>query len=77
MASDPGTPTRIHDDQAGDLEFWARLLDEHPNEIRRAIQHTGPDPTAVRSFLFDRQLGLDFDARPADVAARPATHPAA
>jgi hypothetical protein len=63
---------RIHDGYTGDLAHWARLLDEHPDTIRRVIQQTGPELSAVRSFLFSRQLGLDFDARPADVAANAA-----
>ena len=74
----PPAPTfaspRIHDGYAGDLAHWARLLDENPDTIRRAIQATGPELSAVRSFLFGRQLGLDFDAHPADVAASSAAH---
>jgi hypothetical protein len=72
-ATTPATP-RIHDGYAGELAHWARLLDEHPDAIRRAIQETGPELSAVRSFLFGRQLGLDFDALPGDVAASNAAH---
>ena len=69
----PLTP-RIHDGPARDLTHWARLLDEDPDTIRRAIQETGPELSAVRSFLFGRQLGLDLQPRSADVAAGNVTH---
>jgi len=72
-ATTPLSP-RIHDGPARDLTHWARLLDEDPDTIRRAIQETGPELSAVRSFLFGRQLGLDLEPRPADVAASNAAH---
>ena len=55
-------PTRIDCSRAGDLAFWARILDEHPDVLRRAVDRAGPEITAVRTALAARQLRLDFDA---------------
>ena len=74
MAFDHHPTPRIHEGPARDLTHWARLLDEDPDTIRRAIQETGPELSAVRSFLFGRQLGLDLQPRSADVAAGNAAH---
>jgi hypothetical protein len=63
------TPRAIQDVPPRDLTHWARLLDEDPDTIRRAIAETGPELSALRSFLFGRQLGLDFDSSPADAGA--------
>ena len=52
-----------------EVEAWARLLDEHPAEIQRAIGSAGLDLGAVRRFLWSRQLGLDFGSAQAEVAA--------
>ena len=75
MASASITAPRIHDGHAAELAYWARLLDESPEEIRRAIQHIGPELTAVRSFLFGRQMGFDFGGGAEDVAASPPEPP--
>jgi hypothetical protein len=68
-ATTPATP-RILGVEPRDLTHWARLLDEDPDTVRRAIAETGPELSAVRSFLFGRQLGLDLEPSPADLAAR-------
>jgi hypothetical protein len=73
MAQTPSAP-RNPQGPARDLTHWARLLDEDPDTIRRAILETGPELSALRTFLFSRQLGLDLEPRPADVAASNATH---
>jgi hypothetical protein len=59
-------PTRIDTSRAGELAFWARILDEHPDALRRAVDHAGPEIAAVRTALAARQLRLDFDALRAD-----------
>lgn len=77
MANTPWQPyPRVHADPA-DVEAWARLLDEHPAEIERAIGLTGHDLGAVRRFLWSRQLGLDFGPSQAEVAASAAPRSAA
>jgi len=55
------TPTRINPRHDGDVALWARLLDASPDELRRAIDAAGSEIAAVRSFLSERQLHLDFD----------------
>jgi Trm5-related predicted tRNA methylase len=59
----------VADLRAADVVTWARLLDEHPAEIQRAIGQAGADLGAIRRYLWSRQLGLDFDPPPAEVAA--------
>jgi hypothetical protein len=61
IRSAEGTPTRINPRHDGDVAFWARLLDASPDELRRAIDCAGSEIAAVRSFLSERQLHLDFD----------------
>jgi hypothetical protein len=55
-------PTRIDTSRAGDLAFWARILDEDPETLRRVVDRAGPEIAAVRTALASRQLRLDFDA---------------
>lgn len=57
------TPTRIDCSRAGDLAFWARILDEDPDALRRVVDRAGPEIAAVRSALASRQLRLDFEAQ--------------
>ena len=64
-----GAPHDVIDDRHdAAVAFWARLLDEHPEQIRRAIRSAGHDVEAVRSFLATRQLGLDFGGAMAQFA---------
>jgi hypothetical protein len=51
-----------------EVASWARLLDEHPAEIQRAMKQAGADLGAIRRYLFSRQMGLDFSSAPADVS---------
>jgi len=69
MADIPVNTLHYHGAREPDVEAWARLLDEHPAEIQRAIGQAGADFGAIRSFLFSRQLGFDFSAGAAEVAA--------
>ena len=57
------TPTRIDCSRAGDLAFWARILDEDPDALRRVVDRAGSEIAAVRSALASRQLRLDFDVQ--------------
>jgi len=52
---------RVNASHEGDVAFWARLLDAHPDELRRAVAHAGSEISAVRAFLSARQLPLDFE----------------
>ena len=67
----------FHPDQPivreADVASWARLLDEHPAEIQRAIGQAGADLGAIRRYLFSRQLGLDFSSPPGEVAPAAST----
>jgi hypothetical protein len=64
-----GSPHKLIDERHdADVAFWARLLDEHPQEILRAIRSAGRDVEAVRTFLATRQRGLDFDGTMAQFA---------
>jgi hypothetical protein len=70
MSYSPGFTRRLIDAQhEADLAYWARLLDESPNEVRRAVCAAGREPGAVRDYLATRQLAL-FDTAAAEVAAR-------
>ncbi|MED5618103.1 DUF3606 domain-containing protein [Ideonella sp. BN130291] len=34
-----------------DIAYWCRVLDVSPAELRRAVQHVGPQVAAVRRHL--------------------------
>jgi hypothetical protein len=54
-------PPRVNASLEADVAFWARLLDAHPDELRRAVELAGSEISAVREFLSSRQMHLDFD----------------
>ena len=57
-------PPRVNPSHEADVAFWARLLDAHPDELRRAVESAGSEISAVRQFLSSRQMHLDFDENP-------------
>jgi hypothetical protein len=53
--SEPARPQRIDLTRETDVAYWCRIFDVSIDELRDAVQHTGPDAREVQRHLIGKQ----------------------
>jgi hypothetical protein len=55
--TDPVQAQRIDLTRETDVAYWCRIFDVSIDELREAVQHTGPDVREVQRHLQNRAAG--------------------